>query len=423
MPVRRMKRSIAVVTFAILSCNEIYCAARLTSIIPTGEAINKNRRNKASVDIQPRIVGGDPAADGKYPSYAIPDIGEEGGLCGATLIHGDILVSAAHCKGVFEGRNVIIGGNQLVGADAAEVIAVDREYVHPDFSVYTLQRDVMLIKLESPSEAPIVKYNGDSSVPNPGDAVTVIGFGATEEDGDPSYQLLEVNLQIVDFNSCYDAYWRPFFGSPIVDDIMICAGALDGAGIADSCQGDSGGPLFDSDGVLNGIVSFGAGCGRDGIPGVYTRVSEVADFIRSGICELSDSPPSSCSNKSNNNDTIQNGEDNDGIISNLDETDSPTDQSETESPTFVSTSVSDGTTDEITDEVTDEPTNEPTEDEPTNDEPTNDECKIECTWALVFTGVVLHLEDSSTGTCNEVCAFMFFETFISEGYQCGLCPQ
>ena len=62
-----------------------------------------------------------------------------------------------------------------------------------------------------------------------------------------------------------------------------CGGV--GSDCRDSCQGDSGGPLFSnvrtengSVFVIVGIVSWGRGC-ADGYPGVYTRVSEVSDFI------------------------------------------------------------------------------------------------------------------------------------------------
>lgn len=58
------------------------------------------------------------------------------------------------------------------------------------------------------------------------------------------------------------------------------------AGGVDTCQGDSGGPLTCSSSsgpVLQGITSFGRGCARPGIPGVYTRVSSYNSWIEQTI--------------------------------------------------------------------------------------------------------------------------------------------
>lgn len=64
--------------------------------------------------------------------------------------------------------------------------------------------------------------------------------------------------------------------------------------VSNRCQGDSGGPIVDSDGVLVGVSSWGVGCARDGIPGVYSRVSSSIDWIEDQICALSSNPPSRC---------------------------------------------------------------------------------------------------------------------------------
>ena len=56
-----------------------------------------------------------------------------------------------------------------------------------------------------------------------------------------------------------------------------------------------GGPLMTADGTQVGIVSFGSGCARAGIPAVYTRVSGFEPWIRQGICDLSGDPPDTCS--------------------------------------------------------------------------------------------------------------------------------
>ncbi|XP_029978083.1 serine protease 27-like [Sphaeramia orbicularis] len=70
---------------------------------------------------------------------------------------------------------------------------------------------------------------------------------------------------------------------------MICAGLLEGG--KDSCQGDSGGPMVSKQGsvwVQSGIVSFGFGCARPNLPGVYSRVSQYESWISSHI--TSDQP-------------------------------------------------------------------------------------------------------------------------------------
>ncbi|CAK8694073.1 unnamed protein product [Clavelina lepadiformis] len=62
-----------------------------------------------------------------------------------------------------------------------------------------------------------------------------------------------------------------------------CTAGYEHGGI-DTCQGDSGGPLAckDSNGtyILEGVTSWGIGCADALQPGVYTRVSEYVDWIK-----------------------------------------------------------------------------------------------------------------------------------------------
>ncbi len=146
------------------------------------------------------------------------------------------------------------------------------------------------------------------------------------------YQVIlkQVDLNVVEHNQCQSklrtvkklgrffryfirVMWRgsrrrsDFFCFPTsrLDPTAICAG---GDGNADTCKGDGGGPLVcpvrrdniansprggnnspyndDTDGfddeeqyVQAGIVGWGIGCGKDGIPGVYTDIATQLCYI------------------------------------------------------------------------------------------------------------------------------------------------
>jgi len=294
-----MKLSLPITTFALLAASTAAAEQQ-----PSNKRNLRSTRHSAGMyaraSIGTRIVGGTAAAFNEYPSMAIPDytsvFPNNQNQCGATLIHPDILMTAAHCQfdfdgqPIFEGWSVFIGGTQLSGADAVDNIAIASVHPHPEYNAITSKNDIMLIKLASPSVAQPAALNFEPTLPSDGETVTAIGFGATSEGGLSSEILQKVNVGAVDFQTCEAQY--QLAGEQIFDEVMLCAGVPRGG--KDSCNGDSGGPLFDSLGSQVGITSWGIGCAQADFPGVYARVSAFEEFIKETICELSDVPPEEC---------------------------------------------------------------------------------------------------------------------------------
>ncbi|XP_023309942.1 serine protease 7-like [Anoplophora glabripennis] len=93
---------------------------------------------------------------------------------------------------------------------------------------------------------------------------------------------LFVGLPPFDKSACIEKYriYRIY-----LNESQVCAGGEENAG---SCIGDSGGPLMmqkDNTWYAAGVVSFGAGCGMRGLPGVYTNIAKFLPWIKSQMIE------------------------------------------------------------------------------------------------------------------------------------------
>lgn len=258
-----------------------------------------------------RIVGGEPAADSAYPWQLLLRIPERRpgavAFCGASLIAPRWVLTAAHCFLAYDASRPIevLEGLTYRGADgerAARVHRVERAILDPHYDRRNQENDIALLHLaEDATSEPITPLAaGDPALERPPGEAIATGWGTVtrieQRHGGTMvdyktkqpisthgllmpHGLMKVELPLVDLGRC-KAENRDV---GIVTERNLCAGAPHGG--KDTCKGDSGGPLIAESGmglyVQIGVTSWGQGCGESGHPGVYTRVSAYAGWIRS----------------------------------------------------------------------------------------------------------------------------------------------
>jgi hypothetical protein len=227
------------------------------------------------------VIGGRNAAAGTWPDAAailFPGVNGDEALCSGTLVAPTVVLTAAHC---FEGDppdNVLIGATSLARPEDGEIIEIASAFVFPAPEETLDLAVIVLARPSSRTPRPLATGWASLDIAN-GARVTMVGFGAVNEDGDEFIdELQEASSTITDFDCT---------ASPGCSRAARPAGELGaGGGGIDTCPGDSGGPLYlttSYGAFLVGVTSRsyddpGQVCSEGGI---YVRPDKLVAWIES----------------------------------------------------------------------------------------------------------------------------------------------
>lgn len=219
------------------------------------------------------------------------------------------VITAAHCVVDRQGvalppESIEVRGGTIRSDDSKRVRhAVERVKVHEGYDKDSLANDIALLLIGDPATPTAGTGVRMTSIRLPSDldagwlykpyaALTVHGWGRTSDGGYLSPFLQKVVVPLVDRPTCSAAYQA--LGGTIAPS-ALCAGYSSGG--FDSCQGDSGGPIEflplpggvqnpSNDPILAGVVSWGFGCARQNLYGVYTNVLHMRPWLEKAVVEL-----------------------------------------------------------------------------------------------------------------------------------------
>ncbi|KAG5882125.1 hypothetical protein JTB14_016888 [Gonioctena quinquepunctata] len=236
-----------------------------------------------------RILGDIEAEFAEFP-WMLGILEDRTYRCGASLIHPQVAMTAAHCV-TGNGQFVIRAGEW--NWESKEELLPHQErkakkiVKHPNFHAPSLRNDIALIILNEPFH--LTQNVGIICLPQQGTMFdhancVAAGWGKNSyRKGTYQSTLKKVNLPVVSRDKCLQALRDAVLGPSFnLHQSFICAG---GEADKDTCKGDGGSPLMcPVSGRLGkyqqaGIVSWGLTCGKHDTPGVYVNLGMFRDWI------------------------------------------------------------------------------------------------------------------------------------------------
>ncbi|KAG6443785.1 hypothetical protein O3G_MSEX003037 [Manduca sexta] len=197
-------------------------------------------------------------------------------ICGATILSPEFAITAAHCVHSTSEDYFLQLNNYRVTDDIVPRAIVLEIITHDLYDRTTRAHDIAILRIML---SEIIAWTDSVILPSPSligvsGECRIYGYGIKDiNSSEATEQLYGGKLKIVSLDQCTNKL-GPYV-APKRDGGMLCAV---GDGV-DACQGDSGSPLI-CDGVVQGICSYGMGCGANGVPGVYTGIGAHLQWIR-----------------------------------------------------------------------------------------------------------------------------------------------